>query len=60
MGFPCNHKIAYNGCQCEIVDNFWKILKQKPQEYLNGDKINDDKIRETYKSEAKSVGVRIY
>jgi hypothetical protein len=34
MGFTCNHKITYSGCQGEIKDNFWKIVKQKTLEFL--------------------------
>ena len=60
MGFICNHKIAYSGCQGNIEDNFWKIVKQKPLEFFIEDKLDEDKIRETYKAEARSLGVRIY
>ena len=44
----------------EIEDNFWKIVKQKPLEFFIEDKLDEDKIRETYKAEARSLGVRIY
>lgn len=60
MGFTCNHKIAYSGCQGEIEDNFWKIVKQNPLEFFIEDKLDENKIRETYKAEARSLGVRIY
>ena len=55
-GFTCNHKIAYSGCQGEILDNFWKIVKQKPLEFSIEDKLDEDKIRENYKAEARSLG----
>ena len=50
MGFTCNNKIAYSGCQGEIENSFWKTLKQKPLEYFIGEKLAEDKIRETYKA----------
>ena len=60
MGYTCNHIIAYSGCQGEIEDNFWKIVKQNPLEFFKEDKLDEDNIRETYKAEARSLGVRIY
>ena len=32
----------------------------KPLEYFVEEKLDDDKIRETYKVEARAFGVRIY
>ena len=49
MGFTCNYKIAYSGCQDEIEDNFWKTLKQKPLEYFIGEKLDVDEIRKPTK-----------
>ena len=43
MAFACNHKIAYSNCQGEIEDEFWKILKEKPLEYLNQNKVDEEK-----------------
>ena len=60
MGFTMNHKIAHSNCQGEIEDDFWKIIKKNPREYLIENKVDDEKIRETYKSTARLHGVRIY
>jgi hypothetical protein len=60
MGFTMNHKIAQSNCQGEIEDDFWKIIKKNPREYLIENKVDDEKIRETYKSTARLHGVRIY
>ena len=60
MGFTMHNKIAHSNCQHEIEDSFWKILREKPLEYFNGNKIDEEKVRQTYKSAARSLGVRIY
>ena len=60
MDFCNNLKIAYSGCQHEIEDNFWEIIKKNPNEYFIEDQIDENKIRETYKRTARSLGVRIY
>jgi hypothetical protein len=46
-GFTFNHKIAYSGCQCEIEESVWKDVKKKPLEYFIGEKLDEDKIRES-------------
>ena len=60
MNFTSNYKIAYSNCQHEIEDEFWKIIKENPFEFFIQDKVDDTKLRETYKSSARSQGVRIY
>ena len=60
MAYACNHKIAYSNCQGQIEDKFWTTLKEKPLEYLTQNQVDEDKIRETYKSTARSLGVRLY
>ena len=60
MSFANNGKIAYSGCQGEIEDEFWKIVKQKPLEFFNRDKLDDDKVYKTYKYIARSFGVRFW
>ena len=60
MSFANNPKIGYSGCLGEIEDEFWKALKQKPLEFFKNDKLDDDKVYETYKSTARSLGVRIW
>jgi hypothetical protein len=60
MSFANNQKIAYSGCQREIQDKFWELVKKEPLEYFIKDKVDDDKLRESYKSTARSYGVRIY
>ena len=60
MSFANNLKIAYSGCQGDIEDEFWKILKENPLEFFKQDKLNDDKVYETYKSTARSLRVRIW
>ena len=60
MGFSMNHRIAYSGYQGQIQDNFWKIIEMKPLEYFVDDKLDDDKVKESYKAEARALGVRIY
>ena len=61
MSFACNHKIAYSDCQHDIEDKFWKVIREKPLEFLdNNERFDDTKVRETYKSIARSLGVRIY
>ena len=59
-GYSMNHKIAYSGCQGQIQDNFWTKIRMKPLEYFVEEKVDDDKIKETYKVEARALGVRIY
>ena len=60
MSFANNQKIAYSGCQREIQDKFWELVKKEPLEYFIEDNVDDDKLRESYKSTARSYGVRIY
>ena len=60
MGYSMNHKIAYSGCQGQIQDNFWSKIQMKPLEYFVGEKLDDDKVKETYKVEARALGVKIY
>ena len=48
------HIIAYIGCQVQIQDNFWSKLKMKPLEYCVEEKLDDDKVKETYKLEARA------
>ena len=60
MSFANNGKIAYIDCQHEIEDKFWELVKKKPLDYCIEDKVDDDKVRETYKLTARSYGVRIY
>ena len=59
MNFTMNQKIAYSNCQREIEDK-WQIVKEKPFDFFINDKIDDDKLKEAYKSTARSLGVRIY
>ena len=60
MGYSMNHRIAYSGCQGQIQDNFWKKIEKKPLEYFVGDKLDEDKVKEAYKAEARALGVRMY
>ena len=60
MSFANKGKIACSGCQGDIEDEFWKILKEKPLEFFKQDKLDDDKVYETYKSTARSLGVKIW
>ena len=60
MSFANNGKIGYSGCQGEIEDQFWKILNKKTLDFFIKDKLDDDKVYETYKSTARSLGVRIW
>ena len=60
MGFSMNHRIAYSGLQGQIQDNFWTKIQMKPLEYFVDDKLDDDKVKEAYKVEARALGVRIY
>ena len=65
ISFANNGKIAYSDCQHEIEDKFWELVKKEPLDYfiedkVDDDKVDDDKFRETYKSRARSYGVRIY
>ena len=60
IGFCNNLKIAYSGCQHEIEDKLWEIIKRNPNEYFIEDQIDENIIRETYKRTARSLGVRIY
>ena len=55
MSFANNGKIAYSGCQGDIEDEIWKILKEKPLDFFKQDKLDDDKVYETYKSTARSL-----
>ena len=59
MSFANNGKIAYSDYQHEIEDKFWELVKKEPLDYFIEDKVDDDKVRETYKSTARSYGVRI-
>ena len=60
MSFANNRKIGYSGCQGQIEDEFWKILNKKPLDFFHEDKLDDDKVYKTYKSTARSLGVRIW
>ena len=60
MSFANNGKIGYSGCQGQIEDEFWKSLNKKPLDLFIQDKLDDDKVYETYKSTARSFGVRIW
>ena len=60
MGYTQNLKIAYSGVQGQIEDQYWEAIKKNPLEYLEEDQIDDTKLRETYKSIVRSLGVRIY
>ena len=55
-----NHIIAYSGCQGQIQDNVWSKIKMKSLVCFVEEKLDDDKLRETYKVEARALGVRIY
>ena len=57
-----NHKIASqsSNCQHQIEENFWEILKEKPDEYFIDDTVDYDKVKEAYKFSARKFGVRIY
>ena len=59
MSFANIGKIAYSDCQHEIEDKFWELVKKEPLDYFIEDKVDDDKVRESYKSTARSYGVRI-
>ena len=58
--FTLNEKIAYSGCQRKIEDEFWETVKVDPKKFIIGDKIDEIKLKETYKSTARSFGVRIW
>ena len=60
MNFTQNLKIAYSGCQHAIEDKFWESLKKNPSEYIIEGKVDYEKMRETYKSSARSLGIRIW
>ena len=60
MSFANNPKIAYSGCQGVIEYEFWTFLKETPLEFFKQDKLDDDRVYETYKSTARSQGVRIW
>ena len=55
-----NLKIAYSGCQHKIEDKFYETLKKNPFEFIIEDKVDEIKMKETYKSSARSLGVRIW
>ena len=55
-----NLKIAYSGCQREIEDKFWVTLEENPLEFIKDDKVDEIKMKETYKSTARSLGVRLW
>ena len=58
--FTMNLKIAYSGCQHEIEDKFWETLQKNPLEFIKDDKVDEIKMKETYKSSARSLGVRLW
>ena len=60
MNYTMNHKIANSGCQGQIEDDFWEILRKNPLDFFIEDQIDDVKLKETYKSCARNLGVRIY
>ena len=60
MGYSMNHKIACSGCQGQIQDNFWYTIETKPLDNFVDEKLDDDKVKEAYKIEARALGVRIY
>ena len=58
--FTMNQKIAYSGCQHKIEDLFWETIKKNPTEFLSEGKADEIKLKETYKSSARSLGVKIW
>ena len=60
MNFTMNYKIANSGCQRKIEDEFWKILEKNPLDFFNGDQLDELKVKETYESTERFLGVRIY
>ena len=58
--FTMNYKIANSNCQHQIEDLFWKVLEENQDNFFTDDEVDYDKIKEAYKSSARSLGVRIY
>ena len=58
--YTMHDKIAYSGCQGAIEDAFWKTVEKDPTIFIIEDKIDEVKLKETYKSSARSLGVRFW
>ena len=58
--FSLNYKIANSGCQNEIQDDFWEIVEKNPAEFIIEDKVDESKLKETYKRSARNHGVKIW
>ena len=58
--YTMNMKIAYSGYQSEIEDAFWEAVQKDPAIFIIDDKVDEIKLKETYKSTARSFGVRLW
>ena len=60
QNFSLNEKIAYSGHQSQIEDSFLKIINVDPMKFISEGKVDEFKLKETYKSSAREFGVRIW
>ena len=58
--FSMNQRIGNSGCDREIEDEYWKILTQNPLDFYDDDKLDEEKVYQTYKATARSFGVRMW
>ena len=55
-----NQRINNSGCHRQIEDEFWKILAQNPLNFYDDEKLDEEKVYQTYKATARSFGVRMW
>ena len=58
--FSMNQRINNSGCHRKIEDEYWKILTQNPLDFYDDDKLDEEKVYQTYKATARSFGVRMW
>ena len=58
--YTMNLKIAYSGHQGDIEDAFMETVRKDPIKFIEEDKVDEIKLKEFYKSTARSFGVRLW